>query len=70
MQKAADRDDRNQIFLDDFLSVLKKFKLTVSKQQQQMLLDAFPGRDEGERRRVNIAKLYDHSYSMQLQKVY
>jgi hypothetical protein len=33
MQKAADRDDRNQIFLDDFVTVLKKFKLTLSKHQ-------------------------------------
>lgn len=70
MRKAADKDDRNQIFLHDFIQVLKKFNLEMSKSKQEMLLDAFPGRDEGEKRRINISRLYDHKYSVKLQKIY
>jgi len=35
-----------------------------------MLVDCFPGRDEGERKRVNIGRLYDHKFEAMLSKVY
>jgi len=52
--------------LDDFLSVLKKFKLEITLKEKQMFQDSFPGMDEGERKRVSIGKLYDHKYNMML----
>jgi hypothetical protein len=35
-----------------------------------MILDSFPGRDEGDKKRVNVSRLYDHKYTMMLQKIY
>ena len=66
LRKAANQEDKNQIFLDDFLSVLKKFKLEITLKEKQMFQDSFPGMDEGERKRVSIGKLYDHKYNMML----
>lgn len=34
------------------------------------MLDAIPGRDEGVKKRINIAKLYDQKYNMKLNKLY
>jgi hypothetical protein len=31
-----------------------------------MLTDSFTGRDEGDRKRVNVSRLYDHKYAMML----
>lgn len=70
VRKTSDQDDKNQIFLDDFINVLKKFKIALTNKEQAMILDAFPGRDEGDRRRVNVGKLYDHKYDMMLQRIY
>ena len=35
-----------------------------------MLIECFPGRDEGDRKRVNIGRLYDHKYEVMLSKIY
>lgn len=35
-----------------------------------MLLYSFPGRNEGEKKRLNVSKLYDQRYNMMLSKIY
>lgn len=35
-----------------------------------MLLDSFPGRDEGSRKRLNISRIYEQKYNMKLSKIY
>ena len=35
-----------------------------------MLSDSFPGRDEGQRKRVIISKIYDYKYNMMVSKIY
>lgn len=47
IKEKSDSEDKNQIFFDSFLSVLKKFKITLSEKEKDMLLFSFPGRDEG-----------------------
>jgi hypothetical protein len=56
--------------LDQFLYVLKRFNVELSDKEQELLIDAFPGRDEGQRRRVNVNRLYDHKYNMMVSKLY
>jgi hypothetical protein len=56
--------------MDQLVYVLKRFKIDLSDKDKEMLLECFPGRDEGERKRVNISRLYDHKYEMMLTKVY
>lgn len=59
MKKAAEQDDKDQIFLDDFLAVCKKYGLHISEKEKKNLCLAFPGRDENDKTRVNIYPIYD-----------
>jgi hypothetical protein len=34
------------------------------------LIDSFPGRDEGTKKRITVARLYDQKYNMLLSKAY
>ena len=70
VRSVADKEDTCSIFMDDFEKVLEKFKVTLSAPEKEKLLLAFPGRVEGTRSRVNIAKLYDQKYNLQLRKLY
>ena len=70
LRSTADKDDVNQIFLDQFLYLLKRFNIDLNDKEKDMLTDSFPGRDEGQRKRVNVSRLYDHKYNMQLSKAY
>jgi len=70
LKESADQDDKNQIFLDQLAYVLKRFKIELSEKEKEMLIECFPGRDEGDRKRVNIGRLYDHKYEVMLSKIY
>jgi hypothetical protein len=59
VRSAAEPDDQNQIFMDKFIEILKKFKVELPEKEQTQILDSIPGRDEGNKRRINIARLYD-----------
>ena len=70
LRKAAEKDDPDQIFLNDFLKIIRKFGIKLSDSERQNLLYAYPGRDEGVHIRVNIYPIYDQKYNMLAQKVY
>lgn len=42
----------------------------MSNEDELNLLESFPGRDEGSKKRINIARLYDQKYNMMLSKMY
>lgn len=41
------------------MSIMKKFKVDLSDKELTQLIDAFPGRDEGTKKRLNISRIYD-----------
>jgi len=36
----------------------------------EVISSSFPGRDNGEKKRINIGKLYDQKYNIMLSKIY
>jgi len=42
----------------------------LSEEEKHNLLDSFPGRDEGNKKRINLFRLYDQKYNMLMQKMY
>lgn len=42
----------------------------VSEKEQELLKLTFPGRNEGDKIRINIQKLYDVAYNSKMSKVY
>lgn len=70
MKEAAEPDDQNHIFVDKFVEVLKKYRVELSEKDKEHLMNSFPGRDEGSRKRINIARLYDQKYNMMLSSLY
>ncbi|CDW71437.1 ef-hand calcium-binding domain-containing protein 6 [Stylonychia lemnae] len=70
IKDASEVDDHRQIFFDKFCSILNQYGVTLSEHKKQLLLDTFPGRNEGERMRVNIGKLYEVRYNDKLKKIY
>lgn len=72
VRRQADRDEEyQQIFFNKFVRVLEEqFSVHVSEQDKELLKKTFPGRNEGERVRINISSLYDVNYSNKINKVY
>ena len=70
LRHTADPTDASQIFFDDFLYLLKRFDLTLTQYEQEKLLNAFPGRDEGLRKRINVAKIYECNLQRDIQRAY
>ena len=50
--------------------MLKRFGVEITEKEKEMVLECFPGRDEGEHKRVNIGRLYDQKYQAMLAKIY
>jgi len=46
--KAAAPDDRAQIFVSDFLQILKDFEIKISNSEFENLKNSFPGHNEGD----------------------
>ena len=44
--------------------------MLLTKSQIENLISSFPGRDEGERKRVNVGRIYDQKYSNLTAKMY
>jgi len=59
LKESAEIDDRGQIFFEDFLKVCGRFNIKLSESQKLNLLYSFPGRDEGNKKRLNISRIYD-----------
>ena len=70
LRKAAEKDDPDQIFLNDFIRITRKYGIKLSDSERQNLLYAYPGRDEGVHVRINIYPMYDQKYNIMAQKVY
>ena len=56
--------------MDTFDKILNKFKFKLTPLDRQELELSFPGRDEGQRKRINIGRIYDQKYNMLINKVY
>jgi hypothetical protein len=52
------------------LRILGKFDIILNEDEKENLIDSFPGRDEGIKKRINIARLYDQKYNQMLVKMY
>ena len=70
MRKAAELDDKDQIYHDDFIKTCLKFKVKLSESQLENLRDSFPGRKDGDRQRLNISRFYDLNLSILQHNVY
>eukprot|EP00347_Sterkiella_histriomuscorum_P012608 403367915 len=70
MKDNSEHDDHRQIFFDKFCKIAQKYAVVMSEHQKQLLLDTFPGRNEGEKFRLNISKLYEVRYNDKLKKIY
>ena len=70
MKNAAEPDDKDQIYLDDFLGVCRKYGLRITKEEKNNLCLSYPGRDENDKSRINIYPIYDQKYNLMAKKVY
>ena len=70
LRASAEEDDPAQIFFENFLKVCADFKVHLSDHQKWNLLMSFPGRDEGDRKRMNVSRMYDQKYNILLAKMY
>jgi vacuolar-type H+-ATPase subunit F/Vma7 len=70
VRKLADHDDRNLIYMDEFMALLQKYKVEITSEERERLILVFPAREEESRVRLNIGKLYDQKYNMMLRKLY
>ena len=70
LKKNAHEDDPQQIFLSNFVKVLNKYGYEMAEQEQEVIGDAYPGIDEGEKKKLNIARLYDQKYNLVMNKMY
>lgn len=59
LRHKADPDDNEQVFVDDFKATLDYFRLKMSTSQIDTLFGAFPGRQEGDRKRIRVGRFYD-----------
>ena len=59
IRQSADPDDPEQLFVDDFVTILNNFKVKVSKEQLDYLIDSFPGMKEGNRPRIRVGRFFD-----------
>ena len=66
----ADPENQSQIYFDDFVNTIKKFKGRLSSAELDYILEAFPGM-EGERGpRMNIARIFDMQYINTLDTIF
>ncbi len=47
------------IFFDQFCVILRNFGIQLTELEKESILESFPGRDEGLKKRINISRLYD-----------
>lgn len=50
--------------------MLKKYQVEFSSNEIDLLSGSLPGRDKGEKKRLNIGRLYDQKYNILLTKIY
>lgn len=70
IRKLSDPDDQNIVFMDDFMSLMHRYKVDITTEERERLVQVFPAGEENGRQRFNIGKLYDQKYNMMLSKLY
>ena len=50
--------------------MLKKFQVEFSPNEIDLLSSSLPGRDKGEKKRLNIGRMYDQKYNILLTRIY
>ena len=70
LRMKAEKEDGDQIFIDDFQSVLSYFRIKLSPSQLETLTSSFPGRKEGDRQRMNVGRFYDLNIAVEHSKTY
>lgn len=56
-------DEYSQIFFHRFQQILEKqFGIKISERDSWLLQNIFPGRNQGDKVRINISKIYDVHY--------
>lgn len=70
LKKKADKDDDEQVFVDDFVQICTKFKIKLSQRQLEQLVDSFPGRKEGNRLRLRVGRFYDIAVTLENERTY
>ena len=70
IRKLSDPDDQNVVFMDDFMSLMHRYKVNITTEERERLVQVFPAGEENGRQRFNIGKLYDQKYNMMLSKLY
>ena len=58
VRKNAEKNDINQINIETLISLLTKNSFHMEEADKELLLDVFPGEDEGQRKLVNVNSLY------------
>lgn len=67
----SDKQNKNQVDIDKLLELIEKYGGSIPDGTRESLLDTFPGVDEsGENKKVHVFKLYKHSFSVEMNKVY
>lgn len=59
LKKGSEKDDNCLIFMEEFEKILVKHKVELTKEDKDRLVQAFPGRNDGFRKSINISKLYE-----------
>jgi hypothetical protein len=56
--------------MSSFVDVVNKYNYKISTKEMEILLDSYPGIDEGTKRRLNVSRLYDQKYNLVMKKMY
>jgi len=72
LKNAANPDNQSLIFFTNFLKVARKFGASLNKEQQEQLLQSFPGQDNVSANgpQLNIARIFDQEYQNTLAQMY
>jgi hypothetical protein len=54
LRSKSDKEEKYQIFFDDFLIICKNYGVCLSDAQKQNLIMSYPGKDVGNRKKLNI----------------
>ena len=50
--------------------IVNSFGVKMSRSEFENIVKSFPGRDEGQKKRINIARFYDYKYTVLNNKIY
>lgn len=65
-----DESDKNQIYLEIFIALLDEFTIKLTPEEEEIIWIAFPGRDEGDVKKINLGRLYQVSDNTHIKELY